>query len=443
MQKERKIREKLFTFISDNISQYNSSFRSTALSLRRGTPTHTTLSLAHIRTYGSTAVYSLYEVSIIINMNKEQDTTTQQPYCDDFNNPICFKFHGYNKDFSLCTKKGKCRWRKKCSLSHKTPNKKTSERLEKQHQLYLQNKQQELEQQLLRTQEEEAPTQKKSTPLWFEKVRSRLIFSTIHVTNTSSSSSFDLLQNALASLLQLTWSINDKQHNGIATKTLRLAPTSSSSTTFQDMANLHQSPKFQIDENIMPVCPAVVQMHRLMGKTLPLSWETYYKQPKKMFKLMRATDVYKHYIQCYRTFVREIILPQFQGEAIWYQCPATLRIHPPGLSPTIGLHKDSDYSRHEAYEINYWIPLTKVFGNNTLWVESLPGKSDFAPVELEAGKGFRFNGNECRHFTKANDTKCTRVSFDFRVIPLSIAERPNKFDGKIGDYTAEVMEQIH
>ena len=70
---------------------------------------------------------------------------------------------------------------------------------------------------------------------------------------------------------------------------------------------------------------------------------------------------------------------------IRYQCPPTLRLHPPGKCPTIGVHCDADYKRHENTEINYWIPMTKVWESNTLWCESFPKRNDYTPVEMEPG----------------------------------------------------------
>ena len=48
------------------------------------------------------------------------------------------------------------------------------------------------------------------------------------------------------------------------------------------------------------------------------------------------------------------------------------------------LHSDNEYG-HQDGEINFWMPLTKAFGNNTLWAESEPLKEDFHPFELEYG----------------------------------------------------------
>merc|ERR1711981_506931 len=92
----------------------------------------------------------------------------------------------------------------------------------------------------------------------------------------------------------------------------------------------------------------------------------------------------------------------------------------PSPVPSCTPHRDSDYAAHHGAEINFWIPLTRVWGSNSLFVESRPGKEDFHPLELGPGELAIFNGSKCLHYTRANDTNCTRVSFDFRVIPKSL-----------------------
>ena len=106
----------------------------------------------------------------------------------------------------------------------------------------------------------------------------------------------------------------------------------------------------------------------------------------------------------------------------------------PSHSPTIKLHCDLEYPFHTNCEINFWIPFTRVWGSNTLHSESSPGCGDFHPFELEPGQGVRFCGNTCRHFTQANQTGSTRVSFDMRVIPRSLYH--HDYGGFIGDYPA-------
>lgn len=80
-------------------------------------------------------------------------------------------------------------------------------------------------------------------------------------------------------------------------------------------------------------------------------------------------------------------------------------------------HRDYEYHRQPG-ELNFWLPLNRVFGTNTLYTESLPGAGDFHPLELSFGRGVRFWGNQVRHYCVANDSGTTRVSMDFRAIAL-------------------------
>ena len=80
----------------------------------------------------------------------------------------------------------------------------------------------------------------------------------------------------------------------------------------------------------------------------------------------------------------------------------------------------------------------KVFGFNCLRVESKPNAADYIPIELTEHEYLRFDGYNCRHFTVPNDTDYTRISFDFRVVPVSLYKEftsaNKRKSGKIGDY---------
>ena len=94
----------------------------------------------------------------------------------------------------------------------------------------------------------------------------------------------------------------------------------------------------------------------------------------------------------------------------------TFRVHLPGTRKALGTrHIDAEYF-HQRGEINYWLPLTRCFGSNTLWTESVPGAKDFHPLELDFGQLACFYGNQCEHYTLPNDTDTTRISLDFRIV---------------------------
>ena len=69
--------------------------------------------------------------------------------------------------------------------------------------------------------------------------------------------------------------------------------------------------------------------------------------------------------------------------------------------------------------MNYFVPLTKTHGTNTLWAETVEDKADYIPFESDYGECTEWNGSFLTHGNKINKTSVTRVSFDFRVIPKS------------------------
>ena len=95
--------------------------------------------------------------------------------------------------------------------------------------------------------------------------------------------------------------------------------------------------------------------------------------------------------------------------------------------------------------MSYAIPITKCFGNNSVWIESEPNKADYHPVRMQFGNLLSFSGGTHKHGNKMNDTSKSRISFDFRIMPLSkydpsfsksSATRSTKFI--IGDYYKEL-----
>jgi len=116
-----------------------------------------------------------------------------------------------------------------------------------------------------------------------------------------------------------------------------------------------------------------------------------------------------------RRFVTEAVAPVF-GPISSYQERACLRIHMHGCDSTSAFHHDGEWGQQEATQ-NVWIPWTPVWGTNSLWVESAPGRADYAPVELGYGEAIIFQGAVLSHGSVANDSGSTRVSADVRVKP--------------------------
>ena len=139
---------------------------------------------------------------------------------------------------------------------------------------------------------------------------------------------------------------------------------------------------------------------------------------QRMYAGLRGPEGAAFY-DLYARFIREVIRPQYD-EPIYYQSKPSHRIlfaDTPGQSR---FHRDGDYG-HDPGEVNYLVVQAPARGNNAMWIESEVGREDYRPLELEVGQYGRFKGVELSHGAMLNDTGRSRVSFDFRVIPASVA----------------------
>jgi len=119
----------------------------------------------------------------------------------------------------------------------------------------------------------------------------------------------------------------------------------------------------------------------------------------------------------YRRFLEEIVRP-FIGEDLVFQRIPTFRVHLPDNVAVGEFHRDRDYAHGEG-EINFWLPLTRAWDTNAVWIESEEGAQDFRSYEVDIGQVLVFDGVNLAHGNKVNTTGKTRVSFDFRIIPRS------------------------
>lgn len=82
---------------------------------------------------------------------------------------------------------------------------------------------------------------------------------------------------------------------------------------------------------------------------------------------MRSAQAFRDFSAIFARFVEEVVVPVVGDETgVVTQNPPTLRVQIPSASAIGVQHKDSDYERHVDTEINIWVPVTDVWGANTL-----------------------------------------------------------------------------
>ena len=184
---------------------------------------------------------------------------------------------------------------------------------------------------------------------------------------------------------------------------------------------------------------------------------------QKLGKSLQSTIFHKKFYEnskkfsiLYNKFIEEVICPLYD-EDILYQSIPTFRIQAPKSVSVIGLnhnknskeigieglHRDKDYN-HSDKEMNYFLPFVDTDKYNTIWAESKPDKADYSPFLLKYGEIKKWSGATLMHGNIINKSKRTRVSVDFRVIPLSdfkdneVSTLTQKIPFKIGGYWSTI-----
>jgi len=203
-----------------------------------------------------------------------------------------------------------------------------------------------------------------------------------------------------------------------------------SSFNFYDIFKQHLS-KFGIDnlENFHSDCPQTLLPNEIVtvkNDQLTPAYKILYEIDEG-YSLKNSYNPGK-FLNTYKDFVYYLSSTMFKQELVYQRTP-TLRIHFPENTAVGGFHKDREYN-HPIEEINIWVPVTSALNTNTIWIESAFDKEDYSPMNLNFGQGLIFDSG-LNHGNKVNVENLTRLSFDFRVVPLSkwkgIEDRRPKF----------------
>ena len=129
-------------------------------------------------------------------------------------------------------------------------------------------------------------------------------------------------------------------------------------------------------------------------------------------------------LEIYKSFIVEVLEKEIGGITD-YQSPPSFRFHYSGLGSSV-FHRDRDFGVEQG-RINVWLPLTNVWGDNSLWIEGKEGAEDHQPITMRFGQMLLFDGVNISHGSKINTTSSTRVSFDFRFLPGTGPPRPASY----------------
>ena len=164
------------------------------------------------------------------------------------------------------------------------------------------------------------------------------------------------------------------------------------------------------------------------------------KLHKNFYKKVRESN----FLEEYKKFLREVILPQF-NEPLLYQKIPTFRVQVPNNLSVAEFHNDKSYS-HSTEEVNIFLPITDAKETYTIWAESEENLADYSPMNAEYGEYYIWDGANLKHGNKINQSDVSRFSVDFRVMPYSKYDDTNvketvttKTKLKLGSYF-ELME---
>jgi hypothetical protein len=161
-------------------------------------------------------------------------------------------------------------------------------------------------------------------------------------------------------------------------------------------------------------------------------------------KFKKAVESDERLIKLLDFFISNLVRPLFNEEILHERVPM-LRVHQPNNLAVFDFHTDKDYLAPPEYfevyehEHNFWMPLTNAYDTNTVWLESEPGKGDFAPICSQYGELIQFDGANLMHGNHINTTKQTRVSLDFRVLPKRIFDN---FALKVADRDPKMVSDL-
>lgn len=143
--------------------------------------------------------------------------------------------------------------------------------------------------------------------------------------------------------------------------------------------------------------------------------KTWYHE--KFYKYLKS-EKGENMQNMYDNLIKDVILPYLKlNEALVQKFPS-FRIQLPDNVAVAKCHNDHSLG-HPYGEINFIYSITDMFDTNTIYIEKTTGKKDFIKMTLNSNNNISFNGNQNLHYNKINETGKTRMSMDYRILPMN------------------------
>jgi hypothetical protein len=119
----------------------------------------------------------------------------------------------------------------------------------------------------------------------------------------------------------------------------------------------------------------------------------------------------------YYKLIKDVILPYLNLSEAYVQKFPSFRVHLPNNVAVAKKHTDNSLG-HPIGEINFTYVFTNMFDSNSICIEKMPRMNEYVNLKLDENNIISFNGNLCMHYNNTNETNKTRVSMDFRILPV-------------------------
>lgn len=148
--------------------------------------------------------------------------------------------------------------------------------------------------------------------------------------------------------------------------------------------------------------------------------QTWYHN--KFYKYLKTTNKGKEMQLLYDELITNVILPYLNlNEALVQKFPS-FRIQLPDNIAVAKKHTDSSLG-HPYGEINFTYSFTDMYDSNTIFIEKSPQSEEYIKIEQKENTITSFNANQCYHYNELNKTGKTRMSMDFRLLPLNYYDK--------------------